>query len=159
MTDKQTAMRDRALGFIAACEDVKQLRTMGINALKMGEPLVERAARRRLYDIMPSAQPGTLEHDMWRSIHGLEDALTTANGKTTRLGRTRLRIKRDGEQLTLVDQVTRKEASEGFALLLEHDMAEYTFERVALRHADRFEEDVIAAATTRLGTHAATSTQ
>lgn len=109
-----------------------------------------RAANLRLYEILPSEKPGTLEHDVWRSIHGLEDTLTNERGKTTRLGRTRPKIARVGERETIKDLIMRKEPSEGFHMLLDRQMAELTFEAVALRHPDRFDAEVLNAAEQRL---------
>lgn len=104
----------------------------------------------------PSARPGTLEYDVWRSIFALEGSLKEERGKTTLLSRTRQKIARDGELATVADLVT-KAPSEGYRMLIERDMAELTFEAVALRHADRFEPRVLAAARRRLEQEAGTN--
>lgn len=131
-------MRERALAFIAVCFDPKKLEQMIENARNHGEAEVERAAMLRLYEVKPEAQPGTLEHDVWRSIYALEGALSGERERTTLLNRTRPKIKREGEAATVADLVTKKVASEGFHILLERGMPELTFEAVALRHPDRF---------------------
>jgi hypothetical protein len=150
MTAGGGGMRERALQFITACRDPKKLEQMILNARAQGEAEVERAAMLRLYEVKPEAQPGTLEHDVWRSIHALEGALTTERQRTTLLNRTRPKIKREGEAATVADLVLKKVASEGFDMLMKRGMPELTFEAVALRHPDRFGEEVRAAAARRL---------
>lgn len=141
---------DRALLMIEKCADAKKLRQIASNARERGQISVAHAADLRLYEVLPSEKPGTLEHDVWRSIHALEDTLTNERGKTTRLGRTRPKIARVGERDTIKDLIMRKEPSEGFFMLLEREMAELTFEAVALRHPDRFDTAVLEAAEQRL---------
>lgn len=139
----------RALSFIAACADAKQLERMAENARRQGATEVERAAQLRLYAVLPSAQPGTIEHDVWQSIFALESALKTERGKTILLARTRQKIGRDGELGTVADLVTGK-ASSGFMMLVDRGMGELTFEAVALRHPELFGPHVLAAARRRL---------
>lgn len=140
---------DRALARIASCTDPDQLRQMLLNAHRQGQEDVRRAAQLRLYEVMPAAKPGTLEHDVWQSIYALEDQLKEERGKTVLLSRTRQKISRDGEAQTVADLVLGKQ-SEGFRMLVERDMTDLTFEAVALRHPNRFDENVRDAATKRL---------
>lgn len=146
----ETSAADRALKMIANCVDAKSLRQIAANARRQGMSEVARAADLRLYEVLPSEKPGTLEHDVWRSIHALEDTLTNERGTTTRLGRTRPKIARVGELDTIKDLIMRKDPSEGFFMLIERKMPELTFEAVALRHPDRFEIAVLDAAEQRL---------
>jgi hypothetical protein len=135
---------------IAECSDPIALKVMLKNAQRHAQVDVVRAARLRLYAVSPKADPGTLEHDVWQSILALEDSLSEERGKTVRLGRTRPKIARDGEQKTVVDLVSKPSPSEGFAMLIERGMLELTFEAVALRHPERFEADILAQCKTRL---------
>ncbi len=139
----------RALALIAACDDPEKLKRMAVNARRLGEADIERAASLRLYTVLPSAKPGTLEHDVWRSIHALEGALKDERGRTTLLGRTRQKVARDGERQTVADLV-RGKASDGFRMLMDRGMVDHTFEAVALRHQALFEDEVISAAADRL---------
>jgi hypothetical protein len=147
MTDIVVA---RAMSMIAKCVDPKSLRQIAVNARKKGELAVARAADLRLYEILPSEAPGTFEHDVWRSIHALEGTLTSEREKTTRLGRTRPKIARVGELETIRDLIMDAKPSEGFFMLIERQMADLTFEAVALRHPDRFDDAVLNAAAARL---------
>ena len=139
----------RALALIAGCDDPEKLKRMAANARRLGEADVQRAASLKLYTVLPSAEPGTLEHDVWRSIHALEGALREERGRTTLLGRTRQKIARDGELRTVADLV-RGNASDGFRMLMGRQMVDHTFDAVALRHRALFEEDVLTAAAERL---------
>ena len=147
MTDIAVA---RALQIIEGCTDPKSLRQIAANARGKGELGVARAADLRLYAILPSEAPGTFEHDVWQSIHALEGTLTVERSKTTRLGRTRQKIARVGELVTIQDLILGTKPSEGFFMLIERKMTDLTFEAVALRHPDRFEEAVLKAARARL---------
>ena len=146
MSEEQTK---QALARIATCTDPDALKIMAKNALRSGELKVLHAAQLRLYAILPSAKPGTLEHGVWQSIHALEDALGNERGKTTRLTRTRQKIDRDGEHKTVSDLVLGK-VSDGFNMLVERGMPKLTFEAVALLHAKDFDDTILAAAEKRL---------
>lgn len=144
---------ERALKMIESSTDPKALRQLAANARKKGELTVARAADLRLYEILPSEKPGSFEHDVWRSIHALEGTLTNERGKTTRLGRTRQKIARVGELETVKDLIVgTKKPSEGFTMLIERQMPELTFEAVALRHPDRFDQVALDVASERLKT-------
>ena len=140
----------RAMKMIEGCDNPKSLRQIAANARRKGELAVARAADLRLYEILPSEKPGTFEHDVWRSIHALEGTLTAERERTTRLGRTRPMIARVGELQTIRHLILGSKPSEGFFMLIDRQMAELTFEAVALRHPDRFEDAVLDAAAVRL---------
>lgn len=146
MTD---ADRVAALGRIAKSKNPEELKRMIVNAAAVGEDVVMKAAQRRFYAVSPSQEPGTLEHAVWQSVHALESALSDESGITKRLSRTRQKISRDGEQKTVSDLILGK-PSAGFAMLVERDMVEFTFEAVALRFPDLFNSDVLERARARI---------
>jgi hypothetical protein len=125
---------------------------MAQNARTAGEEEVHRAAMLRLYHVLPSAERGTFDYDVWKSIHALEGELSAERGTTVRLSRTRQKIDRDGEVATVADLV-RGPVSDGFKMLLDREMLDLTFEAVALRHPDQFSDDVLQAAASRLREH------
>lgn len=139
----------KAIELVNSLNDPEKLRSMAKNAHRLGDRDVFIAAKRRLFEILPAEEPGTLEHDVWRSINALEDALGDERGKTIRLARTRQKIQRSDEVSTVRDLVL-KEASDGFRMLLEREMLDLSFEAVALRHPDRFSDQVLEAARIRL---------
>ena len=146
-------VRSRALVAIERCGDSDKLKTMIKNARRQGDDEIVRAASLKLYAVLPSAEPGTLEHDVWRSVFALEDSLKVERGRTTLLGRTRQKIARDGELKTVVDLVSGK-PSDGFEMLVVRGMVDHTFEAVALRHRERFEDAVLEGASKRLDARA-----
>lgn len=145
-----THPNQRDLDYIASCNDASKLRQIAKNACRQGNADVEKAASLRLYAVIPTEEPGTLEHDVWQSIHALEHSLSNERGKTTRLGRTRNSIAEIGELRTVARLLLKAKPSEGFGMLLERGMPERTFEAVALRHASQFGEDALEAAKSRL---------
>ncbi len=139
----------KILKFIDTCEDPKALATLERRARDQGATDVENAAFHKLISIVPEAQPGTVEHDFWTTIHAFEHLLTGERGKTTRLSRTRQKVCRVGVVATLEDWAYGKQ-TEGFDMLLERGMPELTGEAVVLRHASQFPPEVVSAAEQRL---------
>ena len=142
----------KVIAIIEASTDPAQLRRFIENARRMNAPDVREAAFRRLVEILPEEEPGSVEHDFWRSIHAFEQVLLEERGKTVRLSRTRQKITRVGVMQTLRDFTTSKAPTQGFEMLIERGMPDLTGEAIILRHRDLFEHDVVAAARTRLET-------
>jgi len=90
------ADHSKILKYIATCDDREKLKLLLRRAREQGAKEVEDAAFRKLISIIPEAQPGTLEHDFWTTIHAFEHALTEERGRTTLLSRTRQKVARVG---------------------------------------------------------------
>ncbi len=118
----------KVIAIIDSSSDPKQLRRFIENARRMKAPDVRDAAFRRLVEILPEEEPGSVEHDFWRSIHALEQVLLEERGKTVRLSRTRQKIARVGVMQTLRDFAAKKSPTQGFEMLLERGMPELTGE-------------------------------
>lgn len=138
------------LKFVDTCDDSKQLRTLVRNARDRGATDLAEAAFRRLVKILPSEQPGTVEHEFWRTVHSFEEVLSEERGRTTRLSRTRQKVSRVVVRQTLIDWALSKTESEGYTMLLERGLSELAGEAIILRHQDRFEAEVVKAAQARL---------
>ena len=95
-------------------------------------------------------RPDSLATDIDKSIRDLEDVLSRERGKRVRLGRTHPKIARVGKQQTVADLILKKTASKGFKLLIDRQMANRTFEAVALRHPEAFKPAVLESARSRL---------
>lgn len=144
-----SATERKALAVIAVSRDPVQLRKFIANARRMKSAIVEREAFIRLCLVQPEATPGTVEHDVWQSVHALEEMLRDERGKTVLLSRTRQKIARDGEAKTASDLTMKKDASEGFHDLIARGHPELAFEAVVLRHPKTFDDAVIQAARSR----------
>lgn len=135
---------------ISQCTDTDKLRSWINNARHKNANDVAEAAFRRLISLVPSEEPGTVEHDFWQTIHAFEYALSEERGKTILLSRTRQKIGRVGIVQTLQDWALGKKSTDGFDMLIERGMPELTGEAIILRHPDVFDEDTQAAARERL---------
>lgn len=143
-------MVQKVLEQIARCSEPALLKRWIENAVRQGNVTVERAARLRLYEVLPSATPGTLEYDVWQSIYALEDLESRKKGKTVRLQRTRNMIRDRKEAGTVAHLVSKRTASAGFQMLLDYELPELTFEALVLKHPAQFESGVRDAAADRL---------
>ena len=120
------------------------------NARLRGANDVYDAAFRRLVRVQPSAQVGTVAHDVWRTIYAFEELLKEERGRTVRLSRTRQKIQRDGEVKTVMDLTLKAEPSEGFHMLKDRGILELSFEALVVARAEHFPSNVVDAARVRL---------
>ena len=140
----------RIFDVIAKCDEPDALRRIMKNAKQRGGTDVYDAAFQRLISIQPSAQVGTIAYDIWRSIYAFEELLTEERGRTTRLQRTRQKIKNDGEIQTAIDLTLKKTPSDGFRMLKERGMLEMSFEALIVARPEHFPSNVVDAARSRL---------
>src|SRR5579884_1598172 len=123
----------KMLTFIETCTEPEKLKSLIRNAHQRGATDIEDAAFRRLVSILPSAQPGTVAHDLWRTIYAFEHILSEERDRTTLLSRTRQKIARVGEVQTLKDWALDDGETKGFTMLMERGMPELTGEAIVLR--------------------------
>ncbi len=142
--------QQRILNLIAKCDDPEKLRNWIDNAHRGGQPTIADAAFRRLIATLARKEPGTVEYDFWQTIHAFEHILKEERGRTTRLSRTRQKVARIGEVETLKDWAVSTKSTDGFTMLIERKMPELTGEAIVLRHAEKFDDGVVAAARARL---------
>ena len=147
-----TPNRGRILNHIERCDDPAKLRRFMKNARQRGADDVYNAAFQRLITVQPSAQIGTIAHDVWRTIYAFEELLKEERGKTVRLSRTRQKIQRDGEVKTVMDLTLKGTPSDGFRMLKDRGMLELSFEALVVARAEHFPSNVVDAARSRLET-------
>ena len=140
----------RMLAYVETCDDDVKLRQIIVNARERGGFALADAAFRKLIDLAPEEEPGTIEHDFWRSMLAFEQVLSEESGKATRLSYARQKARKVGVVSMLSDWTAAKKPSPGFERLIERGMADLSGEAVVLRHPDHFEPEVVAAARARL---------
>jgi hypothetical protein len=82
--------------------------------------------------------------DFHKTLAAYEQLLTEKNERTTSASRTRQKIANKGVHQSLIDWTRGKSETNGFRLLVEKGMPEYTGEYLVVRYATRFPEDVVA---------------
>ena len=139
-----------AMQRIESSTDAEELKRVMENAQAMGVTGVYDAAFAKRLSLLPEEAPGTVAHDLWKSIHALEQLRSDEAGKTVRLSRTRQKLKRVGVMRLLEDFATHKTSTDGFDILIEHSLPELTGEAIVLRHKQHFSDAVVDAARARL---------
>jgi hypothetical protein len=140
----------KMLAFVAQCDDPAKLKALIANARRLKAEEVADAAFRKLIALVPEYDAGSVEHDLWRTINAFEHFLTEERDRTTRLSRTRQKLTRTSVVETLADWALKKQATDGFRMLMERNMPELMGEAFILRHRDKFAPEVIEAANQRL---------
>lgn len=139
-----------ALRAIPEMKDPAGLRTLMQNARTRNATAVYDAAFRRLANLVPEQEAGTLDFDFWKTTLAYEQVLTEKNGRATRATRLRQKVARVGVTRTLEDLATATTASDGFDVLMARGMPELTAEAIVLQHRPRFSEAAVEAAGRRL---------
>ena len=142
--------RSRIFDAIRNCDEPSRLRQFMKNARQRDADDVYWAAFERLIQIQPSAEAGTIAHDVWRTIHAFEELLSEKRGRTVRLSRTRQKIQRDGEVKTVEDLTLNPNPSDGFHILNDLGILELSFEALVVARANQFPSHVVDAAHSRL---------
>lgn len=91
--------------------------------------------------------------DFYKTLAAYEQLLTEKNGFTTIASRTRQKIANKGVYQSLVEWTRGKTETNGFILLVEKGIPEYTGEYLVARYSDRFPSDVVELAHERLTGH------
>ena len=151
--DMSALDRSRILNNIERCDDPVKLTQFMKNARERDAVDVYDTAFQRLISIQPSAQPGTIAYDVWRTIYAFEELLKEERGKTVRLSRTRQKIQRDGELKTVMDLALKTEPSDGFHMLKDRGILELSFEALVVARSKHFPTNVVDAARSRLHSH------
>lgn len=139
-----------AMRVIENSTDAEQLKRLMESAQAMGVTAVYDAAFAKRLSLLPDEAPGTVAHDLWKSIYALEQLRSEEAGKTVRLSRTRQKLNRVGVMKLLEDFAMHKSSTDGFDILIEHSLPELTGGAIVLRHKQHFSDIVVNAARARL---------
>ena len=91
--------------------------------------------------------------EFYETLGAYEQLLTETNGVKTVATRTRQKIANKGVYQSLVEWTRGKVETNGFILLVEKGLPEYTGEYLVAKYADRFPDDVVQLARERLRKH------
>lgn len=95
----------------------------------------------------------SLVKDFYETLAAYEQLLTERNSRTQLAHRTRQKIANKGVYESLVEWTRGKTETEGFKVLINAGLPEYTGEYLVARYAGRFPADVVALARERLSAH------
>lgn len=135
---------------ISEYTDRTDLRNLMANAKRLKRDDVWREALRQLCSLDGIDQTDPLHRDFYRTLAAYEQLLTEKNGRTTSASRTRQKLKNKGVAQCLEDWAVSSSPTEGFDLLITHNMAELTGEYLVLKYPHRFSKKAVAAAKARL---------
>ena len=136
-----------------------ELRGLMANALRLSNTEVYAAAFARLCELSPDANLSASDMQdplvlrFWQAVTAAEQVRTQANGKTTRLQRTRNKAAEKGVTITMADLALKPEPSDGFGYLVEAGLPHLVFEYVIAEMPNRFDATVVDAAKARLDAH------
>ena len=88
--------------------------------------------------------------DFFETLGAYEQLLTEKNGKKTLASRTRQKIANKGVHQSLIEWTRGKVETNGFTLLVQKGLPEYTGEYLVAKYAERFPKDVVELAHKRL---------
>jgi hypothetical protein len=137
-------------------KSVAQCRIVMQRAKEQGQTDFYNAAFRRMCAIMGSENDDpndSLVRDFFETLAAYEQLLTEKNERNTIASRTRQKIANKGVHQSLIEWTRASTETEGFKLLVEAGMPEYTAEYLVVRYAARFPPDVVALAEERLTAH------
>ena len=137
---------------VLRCKTHEDCLTFAKNATERGHP--ELAQQARIYSLRLRANEhkptSDIERDGLEALYAYEDALTEKNGRTTRATRTREMIENHGLIGAIERAVNRPDDPEGFTLLIDMGLSEFTFEQIVLRYRDQFSREAVQQATARV---------
>lgn len=91
--------------------------------------------------------------DFYKTLAAYEQLLSEKNDRNTIASRTRQKLANKGVHQSLIEWTRGKSETNGFKLLVEKGLPEFTGEYLVSRYANRFPKDVVALARRRLGEH------
>jgi hypothetical protein len=147
----------KILKWISDCSDAKQLKSFASNAEKEGRVDLRDAALKRSWSLEGLNHSDPLHRDFYAMLNAYEHHLFEKHGRNLKAQYTRRALANKGVIGTLNDWALAAKPTDGFRRLVEANLAEFTGECVIVRHAERFEGAIVAAAKKRLAQFGVTS--
>lgn len=138
-------------------QTTEDCRTVMQRAQDRNLPDVYKAVFKRYCELNGAANDDpddSLVRDFYETLAAYEQLLSEKNGRTTPAARTRQKIDNKGVHQSLIEWTRGKTETNGFKLLVEKGLPEYTGEYLVVRYAGRFPADVVTLARERLAAHA-----
>ncbi len=150
-------MKNSALGYdVSVLKTVAECRTVMKRAKEQGKDDVYAAVFRRQCALVGHENDDPTDpliRDFHETLAAYEQLLSEKNGRNQPAGRTRQKIANKGVHQSLIEWTRGKIETNGFKLLVEAGLPEFTGEYLVVRYANRFPEDVVALARERLQRH------
>jgi hypothetical protein len=141
---------------VTKLKSLAECRIVMRRARERKRPEVYQAAFRRMCQLAGTGSDDPndpLVKDFYETLAAYEQLLTEKNGKNQPAHRTRQKISNKGIHQSLIEWTEGKAETEGFTLLVEAGLPEYTGEYLVARYADRFPANIVALAQERLASH------
>jgi len=144
------ALRQTMAKPIANYTVAADLRTLMVNAKRLGRDDIWRDAFRRLCALEGADQTDPLHRDFYEMLAAYEHLLSEKNGRATRATPTRLKAKNKGVILVLEEWAMSKTPTDSYELLTANGMSEFTAENLVIKYGEQFSPEAVAAAKARL---------
>jgi hypothetical protein len=141
---------------VSKLKSVAECRTVMESAKQKGLHDVYAAVFRRQCELVGNQHDDPkdpLIRDFYRTLAAYEQLLSEKNGRNQPAGRTRQKIANKGVHQSLIEWTRGKVETNGFKLLVDAGLTEFTGEYLVVRYAKRFPDDVVALAKERLEHH------
>jgi hypothetical protein len=126
------------------------LRTLMVNAKRLGRDDVWRDAFRRLCVLEGADQTDPLHRDFYELLAAYEHLLSEKNARATRATQTRLKATKRGVVHCLEEWATSKAPTESYELFAAKGLSELAGEHLVLKYPEQFSAKAVAAAKARV---------
>ena len=138
---------------VTKLKSVDDCRTVMKRARAQGRQDVYAAEFRRMCQLVGSKiddPTDPLVRDFFETLAAYEQLLTEKNGRRQPAHRTRQKVANKGVHQSLIEWTRASAETEGFKLLVQAGLPEFTGEYLVVRYASRFPDDVVNLAKARL---------
>ena len=141
---------------VTKLKSLAECRTVMQRAREHNRPEVYEAVFRRMCWLVGNSNDDPndlLVRHFYETLAAYEQLLTEKNRKTTAASRTRQKIANKGVHQSLIEWTQGKTETNGFKVLVDAGLSEYTGEYLVARFAERFPADIVKLARDRLSSH------